>query len=225
MEVQGGTKAMSGFLFVLPFRKRDEHLAIWLRHYRQIFKEDLRVLVIEQADDMPFGRGPLFNAAYKEEAHKYDYFIPHDCDMRCDLKRSDPFEAYAYPLNPTHVATKLQRFNYGPGYDDFFGGINIFTPKQYEAFDGFHAEIFGWGQDDDFARNQIRKCGFEIDKRETYILEEKHKRDINPKLMKEHFRIFDSEPYYHGLSTQKYSVVSREQIADDYIHIKVRFDL
>jgi hypothetical protein len=59
---------------------------------------------------------------------------------------------YSYPTNtPIHIATKLSKYNYGLGYDQYFGGVILFTKEQAYKTNGYSNDYWDWGQEDDDA--------------------------------------------------------------------------
>ena len=60
------------------------------------------------------------------------------------------FADYSYPSeNPVHIATKLSKYNYGLGYDQYFGGVVLFNKEQAERTNGYSNDYWDWGQEDD----------------------------------------------------------------------------
>jgi hypothetical protein len=83
-----------------------------------------------------------------------DYVAWHDVDM---LPHEDV--DYSYPSeNPIHIATKLSKYNYGLGYDQYFGGVVLFTKEQAEKTNGYSNDYWDWGQEDD---DLFWRCYFE----------------------------------------------------------------
>jgi hypothetical protein len=83
-----------------------------------------------------------------------DYIAWHDVDM---LPQEDA--DYSYPENnPIHIATKLSKYNYGLGYDQYFGGVVLFTKEQVEATNGYSNDYWDWGMEDD---DLFWRCYFE----------------------------------------------------------------
>ena len=66
---------------------------------------------------------------------------------------------YSYPTdNPVHIATKLSKYNYGLGYDQYFGGVVLFTKEQVYQTNGYSNDYWDWGQEDD---DLFWRCYFE----------------------------------------------------------------
>jgi hypothetical protein len=142
----------------IPYRNRKEHLERLVPHLSKHLTEqgiDHKFYVGHQVDDKLFNRGAMKNIAaefaFKEGC---DYIAWHDVDM---LTHEDG--DYSYPTeNPTHIATKLSKYNYGLGYDQYFGGVVLFTKEQAEKTNGYSNDYWDWGQEDD---DLFWRCYFE----------------------------------------------------------------
>jgi hypothetical protein len=83
-----------------------------------------------------------------------DYVAWHDVDMLAHEEAD-----YSYPEEyPIHIATKLSKYNYSLGYDQYFGGVVLFTKEQVEKTNGYSNEYWDWGQEDD---DLFWRCHFE----------------------------------------------------------------
>ena len=142
----------------IPYRNRKEHLERLVPHLSKHLTEqgiDHKFYVGHQVDDKLFNRGAMKNIA-AEFAFKdgCDYIAWHDVDM---LSHEDG--DYSYPEEtPIHIATKLSKYNYGLGYDQYFGGVVLFTKEQVEKTNGYSNEYWDWGQEDD---DLFWRCYFE----------------------------------------------------------------
>ena len=57
---------------------------------------------------------------------------------------------YSYPEdNPVHIATYLSQWDYNLRDIEYFGGVVLFTIEQFEEVNGYHANYWGWGMEDD----------------------------------------------------------------------------
>lgn len=142
----------------IPYRDRKEHLERLIPHLtRHLNAQGIehKFYVGHQVDNELFNRGAMKNIAAQ---HAFDdgcdYIVWHDVDMLphddCD---------YSYPSElPTHIATKLSKYNYGIGYDQYFGGAVLFTKEQVEKTNGYSNEYWDWGQEDD---DLFWRCYFE----------------------------------------------------------------
>lgn len=142
----------------IPYRNRKEHLDKLIPHLTEHLNKqgiDHKFYVGHQVDDELFNRGLMKNiAAHYAFNDGCDYIAWHDVDMlpheECD---------YTYPSeNPIHIATKLSKYNYGIGYDQYFGGVVLFTKEQVEKTNGYSNDYWDWGQEDD---DLFWRCYFE----------------------------------------------------------------
>ena len=130
---------------IVPYRDREQQLKRFLSHMKEYIKDiDYEIFIVEQADDKPFNRGKLLNAGYKYALDKgCDYFVFHDVDML-------PEDVdYSYSDKPLHLATHLQEHDYETTFFDYFGGVTMFTKKDFKTINGFSNEYWGWGFEDD----------------------------------------------------------------------------
>ena len=135
---------------IIPFRKREGHLPILLRHLFPLFKKNnmlVRVFVIEQVDKELFNRGKLLNVGFRE-ALKYlpfNCFVFHDVDLIPENENIP----YNCQLSPAHLSVAIDKFEYRLLYEEIFGGIEMFTRTDFENVNGFPNNFWGWGGEDD----------------------------------------------------------------------------
>ena len=129
---------------IVPYRKRPGHL----RKFRESISEYLKdiqyeLIVVEQADDLPFNRGKLLNIGFKTAMRKLcDYVVFHDIDML--PKDVD----YSYSDVPLHLATNFTNSN-REIFNTYFGGVTMFPSPTFKRVNGFSNEYWGWGFEDD----------------------------------------------------------------------------
>lgn len=142
----------------IPYRNREEHLRELVPALTKHLNErgiDHKFYVGHQVDDKLFNRGAMKNIAAEFAFNDgCDYIAWHDVDMLphedCD---------YSYPEdNPTHIATNLEKYGYGIGYDQYFGGVVLFNKEQVEKTNGYSNDYWDWGQEDD---DLFWRCYFE----------------------------------------------------------------
>jgi len=135
---------------IVPFRKREEHLSIFLPKIESHLKKqkiDYEIFVVEQTDDKPFNRGALLNIGV-DRAIKHDcnYVALHDVDM-IPTKDVD----YSYVDRPTHLATNFisKEGEKRVIFDTYFGGVTLFSIFDYLKVNGYSNNYWGWGYEDD----------------------------------------------------------------------------
>lgn len=142
----------------IPYRNREKHLRELVPALTKHLNEqgiDHKFYVGHQVDDKLFNRGAMKNVAAEFAFNDgCDYIAWHDVDMLphpdCD---------YSYPEEtPIHIATNLEKYNYGIGYDQYFGGVILFTKEQAERVNGYSNDYWDWGQEDD---DLFWRCYFE----------------------------------------------------------------
>jgi len=133
----------------IPYRNRKEHLDRLVPHLTKHLTErgiEHSFYVGHQVDDKLFNRGAMKNVAAQIAFEDgCDYIAWHDVDM-LPHEEAD----YSYPEEtPIHIATKLSKYNYGLGYDQYFGGVILFSKEQVEKTNGYSNDYWDWGQEDD----------------------------------------------------------------------------
>ena len=146
----------------IPYRNRKEHLDRLIPHLsKELTKQGIEhtFYVGHQIDDKLFNRGAMKNiAAHYAFEDGCDYIAWHDVDMLV-YNKDEEGVSYAYPeKTPIHIATKLSKYNYGLGYDQYFGGVVLFNKDQAYQTNGYSNEYWDWGQEDD---DLFWRCYFE----------------------------------------------------------------
>jgi hypothetical protein len=147
----------------IPYRNRKEHIDRLIPHLSTHLTNqgiDHTFYVGHQIDDKLFNRGSMKNiAAHYAFEDGCDYIAWHDVDMLTYGEEGQILGDYSYPEEtPIHIATKLSKYNYGLGYDQYFGGVVLFTKKQAYVTNGYSNEYWDWGQEDD---DLFWRCYFE----------------------------------------------------------------
>jgi hypothetical protein len=142
----------------IPYRNRESHLKELIPHLTEHLNKQViphRFYVGHQVDDKLFNRGVMKNIAAKHAFEDgCDYVAWHDVDM---LPHEDA--DYSYPIdNPIHIATKLSKYSYKMGYDQYFGGVVLFNKEHVEKTNGYSNDYWDWGQEDD---DLFWRCYFE----------------------------------------------------------------
>lgn len=155
---------------IIPFRDRLDHLMA----SSPVLKQFGRVYVIEQMDNKPFNRGKLINAGFLTFKTEFDYFAAHDVDM---IPQATGY--YEYSEVPCHIASQAEQFGYRMPYENYFGGVTLFTKEVFNSVNGFSNEFFGWGGEDDYLRRKIEELGIPTKRRECKFSSLPHSRFID----------------------------------------------
>lgn len=134
----------------IPYRDREEHLKQLVPHLTKHLNRqgiDHKFYVAHQVDDKLFNRGAMKNIAAKRAFEDgCDYIAWHDVDMLPYDETCD----YSYPEEtPIHIATQLSKYGYDMSYDQYFGGVILFTKEQVEKTNGYSNDYWDWGMEDD----------------------------------------------------------------------------
>lgn len=203
---------------IIPYRDRDTNLNIFLEYMHQFLSEqqtNYGIYIIQPIDEISFNRAQLINIGYKEALKDGDWncMIFHDIDL---LPENDQNIYRCDNFYPKQLAISISVYNYVvTGYfkDKYFGGVNAFTPKQFEAINGFSNSYFDWGVEDDDALLRVMK-NFSSIKRLSpeigrYFANCHNKQKKNPN----RFFLYvsaKSRMTSDGLNSLDYSVKSRE---------------
>ena len=143
---------------IVPYRNRELHLKKFLPHLISYFRRDVigkaldvKILLVEQDDDLPFNRGGLLNTGFLAIADRVDYVCFHDVDYL-------PLWAdYSYAEAPTRIiwwgmhwrpirvkGSSLRTEAPRTG----LGAVTLFTTHAFRAVNGFSNKFFGWGFED-----------------------------------------------------------------------------
>lgn len=158
---------------IIPFRRREEHLKIFLESIHKKINCEFDVLVVEQNGDKPFNRGKLLNIGFDIKKKSSDYFCFHDVDM---IPQNDV--DYSYTKTATHLASKVSQFNYKLPAFHYCGGVILFNKEFFEKINGFSNDYWGWGAEDTDLYCRIVKSKIEWDRRDCTFESLKHERNV-----------------------------------------------
>ena len=134
----------------VPYRDREKHLNMFIPILSKFLNKkgiNHQFYIAHQTDDKLFNRGAMKNIAAKYAFDDgCDYVAFHDVDMLPENENCD----YSYPIDyPTHIATKLSKYKYKLNYEQYFGGVVLFTKEQVENTNGYSNGYWDWGMEDD----------------------------------------------------------------------------
>ena len=136
-------------LIIVPFRKREPHLEIFLQDAVPLFRKYLtpfKVVVVEQSDDgQLFNRGQVINIGFNEYKNQVKYIYTHDVDVY----PTDECVREIYTKTPTTDIMGIYTSCW-----DTLGGIVKMDVKTYEDINGFPNTYWGWGVEDKALQNR-----------------------------------------------------------------------
>lgn len=155
---------------IIPFRNRNHHLRVLLRHLHPFLKQQAlhyRIFVVEQDDRNGFNRGKLMNIGFREALKVFPFicFVFHDVDLLPEDNRIN----YRCKHSPMHLSAAVNKFNYELPYTDIFGGVEMFTAHDFRKTNGFSNLFYTWGGEDDNLLDRVRKVGMNFHRQSLQI--------------------------------------------------------
>ena len=170
---------MTKLAIIVPYRDREEHLAKFVPHMEKFLSDkeiDFKIFIVEQGNDRPFNRGWLINVGYDISSQQgFDYFCFHDVDMLPEDKTCD----YSWVDKPTHLASRLSKFNYRLVYPEYFSGVTLFNKEHFEWINGYSNKYWGWGFEDDDLLYRCRSRGVPLQEQWTGSSKDKAPRYVS----------------------------------------------
>ena len=215
---------------IIPFRDREEHLAIFLRQIHSILRRQeytYRIIVIEQKDEYPFNRGKLMNVGYREAlkiSNTFSCFIFHDVDLIPENDSND----YGCPTSPRHMSHAVDKFNYILPYKGIFGGVEAFKKNDFERINGFPNAYWGWGAEDDCLYKRVIQNGYTLTRPDSFIgrykmIKHSHSNSAPPDRM-DKLNNARAEFQTDGISSLQYKVLNNE-IRQLYTYVQVDLNM
>ncbi|XP_045451475.1 beta-1,4-N-acetylgalactosaminyltransferase bre-4-like [Melitaea cinxia] len=214
---------------IVPYRDRQQHLAIFLKHMHPfLMKQQIEygIFIVEQEGTTDFNRAKLMNVGFVESQKLkkggWQCFIFHDID----LLPLDTRNLYSCPRQPRHMSAAIDKLHFKLPYEDIFGGVSALTLEQFTQVNGFSNKYWGWGGEDDDMSYRLRKMNYHIARYKMsiarYAMLDHKKSSPNPKryqLLSQTGKTFQKD----GLSTLEYEIVSltRHHL---YTHIVANID-
>jgi len=149
---------------IVPYRNREKQLELFNDYITRFLNKqgivDYTVIVVNQADRKKFNRGKLLNIGFLEaKARGCDYVIFHDVDML-------PWEAdFTYSDRPLQIANRFIKdgeFN-RTIQRNYFGGVTLFSVKDFEKINGYSNKYKGWGFEDDDLLLRCREVNLDLE--------------------------------------------------------------
>lgn len=222
-------------VILIPYRKREAHLAYFIKNTVPLLKEHLpntKVVVIEQTEGKLFNRGMLLNVGFKEFENKTEYFFTHDVDLNPTFKCIHAF--YKLDVRDNDV------LGIYTSHCNTLGGIIKITNDAIHKINGFPNDIWGWGVEDKALQNRaeffnINKITILTNKTEhpEHILRfndtDDRQRHNVPYNTQKHYTTFQrlhneekkKEVFSSGLNNLEYTILERKMIHDMVEVIKV----
>lgn len=158
-----GCRARQRVAIIVPYRDRQQHLELFLRHMHPILQRQMleyRIFVVEQALPTVFNKASMMNIGYRIARSMFDFdcVVFHDVDMLTEDDRN----FYTCADQPRHAGAYIDKYGYKLVYKDVFGGVTTFTNQQFLLVNGFSNMFYGWGGEDDDMLKRVLARGFTI---------------------------------------------------------------
>jgi len=135
---------------LVPYRDRKIHMTKFVPYMNNYLKGfNYQIILVHQKNKKLFNRAALFNIGFDIIKGNFDYFCFHDVDLLPEAAD------YSFPKNPAHLSMYCSQFNYKR--KDIFGGVTLFTKRQFLKINGFSNQFKGWGGEDDDLRVRVKR--------------------------------------------------------------------
>ncbi len=219
---------MKQLSIIVPYRNRENHLNQFIPHMKEFLKtqvQDYEIIIVEQMNEKPFNRAKLLNIGFDYDKGNSLNYCMHDVDML-------PIESdYTEVKFPTHLAVRVEQFNWGLAYDTYFGGVTIFDKESFEKINGYSNNYTSYAGEDDSSWNRCVAMKLPIKRKNGMYKSLPHEKftgwntpeyaKILENLNNFYPNEFDGTKIIEGLSTLEYNLVSVEK-HEDYTHIKAK---
>lgn len=217
---------MKNLAVIIPYRNRENNKKIFIPYINEYLTSknfSFDIFLIEQKDTKAFNRAKLLNVGYSISSQKdqYESIVMHDIDML-------PVNVdYSASQIPTHLASKVEQFNWEIPYEFYFGGITLFPEKIFRQINGYSNNYWGWGAEDDDIFYRIQYSGIPWTRRENGLVRSlSHHRESNSINQNDEIlrKAWSEEINYkkEGLNTLEYEILSWESKEDhEFISVKI----
>lgn len=219
-------------IIIIPYRNRKRHLDYFIEHSApllQILLPNLKIIVMEQANDKPFNRGCLMNIGYDIFKQSDNTFFTHDVDINPTKECIEKY--YTLPVNDDEIIGIYSAMH-------SLGGIIKFNSNTFKKINGFPNNYWGWGNEDTILQKRAEFYNIKIKKNFYQFRGGKWFKifdDVNDRVIIKDTRInstiFDSlsnkdkeqSIISNGINTLKYNIIERNNINNHIELIKVDF--
>ena len=176
------TQLKKNLVIIVPYRDRPEQLKIFLFNSKIYFNEDkldkylnLKICVLEQANDKPFNYGRLSNAGYLINEDFLDYVVINNVDflpMIADYSYSENpilLIKHGHMNLPMQPSKKSKWVVKGTKRENFFGNSVLIPKNVFKKVNGYSNSYWGWGYEDTDLKKRIDINNIEIKYRDGFF--------------------------------------------------------
>ncbi|XP_050499794.1 beta-1,4-N-acetylgalactosaminyltransferase bre-4 [Diabrotica virgifera virgifera] len=208
-------RAKQKLAVIVPFRNREIHLSVFLRHMHPFLRQqqlDYTIFVIEQQGDKPFNRGMLMNIGFEQamSMDQFDCFIFHDVDLLPENNRN----LYMCGSVPRHMSVAVDVLRYRLPYKNIFGGVTALTTQHFSLVNGFSNSFWGWGGEDDDIFNRLQAHKLDVTRYSSVIARYKMLRHQKAKPNPQRYNLLkEGKKKYtiDGLNSLHYKVLQKQK--------------
>lgn len=207
---------------IVPYRNRKKQLREFSRNIKFYLDDKgipYHVFVIHQDNAKQFNRGALLNIGFKyAEQNGCDYVVFHDVDMV-------PVTVdYSYSETPLHMATDFLYFDEDESpketFDEYFGGVTMFTIEDFKKIDGYSNKYWGWGYEDTDLLYRAKKHNIQLDTLKLKNLRNKCNalkfNGVNAYVKaKKNFNLNDNNTFFISFCPEKF-ICDHLDVSDDF---------
>ena len=149
---------------IVPYRNREKQLKLFLKEIKDYLDKSLEyeycIIIVDQIDKKKFNRGKLLNIGFLEAIKRgCDYVVFHDVDMlpvECDYTYSGkPLQLANHFISDGDFNRSIQR--------NYFGGVTLFSVKDFQLINGYSNRYKGWGFEDDDLLLRCRELNLNLE--------------------------------------------------------------